>query len=132
MVKRFHKKCILIHTHLSNSYFSELVSHASQVWSPSMAVWTIRHCHKNTHAKNFAVVRILTILAIHGVKMTKNQTPQTCFALLFYNQTVFQKFERPIFEQGVYVARFVLRFNMSTVEAELKCYISQYGGCFSL
>ena len=31
---------------------------------------------------------------MHGAKTTKNQTPLVGFAWLFYNQTVFQKFER--------------------------------------
>ncbi len=33
----------------------------------------------------------LTILAIHGAKITKKQTPLVCFVCLFYNQTVYQK-----------------------------------------
>ena len=41
------------------------------------------------------------ILAIHGVKITEKQTPLTCFACLFYSQTVFQKFERSFFDQVV-------------------------------
>ena len=31
------------------------------------------------------------MLATHGAKTTKNQTPLIQFAWLFYNQTVFQK-----------------------------------------
>ncbi len=46
-------------------------------------------------------IQALTILAIHGVQMIKNQTPLTCFAWLFYNQTVFQKFERSFFDEVV-------------------------------
>ncbi len=34
-----------------------------------------------------------------GLKITKKETPLTCFARLFYNQTVFQKFERSFFDQ---------------------------------
>ena len=43
--------------------------------------------------------------AIHGAKTTKNQTPLVCFAWLFYNQTVFQKFERSFFDQVVIDAK---------------------------
>ena len=36
-------------------------------------------------------VFLLRIVDILGAKITKNQTPLTRFALLFYNQAVYQK-----------------------------------------
>ena len=39
------------------------------------------------------------IPAIHGDKTTKNQTAQVRFAWLFYNQTIFQKYIWPFFDQ---------------------------------
>ncbi len=47
----------------------------------------------------------LRICAIHGAKTNKNHTPLVRFAWLFYNQTVFQKFERPFFDQVVIDAK---------------------------
>ena len=52
--------------------------------------------------KHFIVARLnfrehLTILAIHGVKITKNQTPLTCFAWLFHNQS-------KIYQRGMVLA----------------------------
>ncbi len=42
-------------------------------------------CHK-------IIFHHLRIRAIHGAKITKNQTPLVRFAWLFYNQTFFQKY----------------------------------------
>ncbi len=38
----------------------------------------------------FSCIAYLTILAIYGAKITKDQTPLACFPWLFYNQTVFK------------------------------------------
>ncbi len=62
----------------------------------------------------------LRIPAIHGAKTTKNHTPLVCFPRLFYNQTVFQKFERPFFDQVAIDAKDVLTFEKCPLVAELK------------
>ncbi len=67
----------------------------------------------------------LRILAIHGAKTTKNQTPLVCFAWLFDNQTVFQKFERTFFDQVAIDAKNVLTFEKRPLVAELKLKMSQ-------
>ncbi len=60
------------------------------------------------------------ILAILGAKITENQTPLVCFASLFCNQTVFQKFECSLFEQVVTDAKHVQTFEKHPLLTELK------------
>ncbi len=62
----------------------------------------------------------LRILDIHGTKITKNQTPLTRFAQLFYNQTVYQKSERCFFDQVSKDDKSVLTFEKCPLVAELK------------
>ncbi len=63
---------------------------------------------------------LLTILAIHGAKTTKKQTPLIHFAWLFYNQTVFQKAVWRFFDQVARDAKNVWTFEMRPLMAELK------------
>ncbi len=62
----------------------------------------------------------LTILDSYGAKNTKKQTPLVHFPGLFYNQTIFQKFERSFFDQVAIDAKSVLTFEKRPLVAELK------------
>ncbi len=62
----------------------------------------------------------LRILDIHGAKITKNQTPLTRFASLFYNHTFYQKSERRFFDQVARDDKNVLTFEKRSLVAELK------------
>ncbi len=52
--------------------------------------------------------------------ITKKLTPQVRFAWLFYNQTVFQKFERTFFDQVAINVKSVLTFEKRPLFVELK------------
>ena len=52
--------------------------------------------------------------------ITKIQTPLVRFGWLFYNQTVFQKFERTFFDQVAIDAKSVLTFEKRPLVVELK------------
>ncbi len=52
--------------------------------------------------------------------ITKKLTPLVRFARLFYNQTVFQKFERTFFDQVAIDANSVLTFKKCPLVVELK------------
>ncbi len=62
--------------------------------------------------------------------ITENQTPLVHFAPLFFNQTVFQKFERTFFDQVVIDAKSVSTFEKCHLVAELKLKMSQNGQLF--
>ncbi len=62
----------------------------------------------------------LRLRASYGAKITENQTPQVRFAWLFYNQTVFQKFERNFFDQVAIDAKSVSTFEKRPLVAKLK------------
>ncbi len=66
------------------------------------------------------IIDSLRLHASYGAKIIKNQTPLVCFACLFYNQTVFQKFERTFFDQVAIDAKSVLTFEKGRLVAALK------------
>ncbi len=61
----------------------------------------------------------LRLHASYDAKITKNLTPLVRFAWLFYNQTVFQKFERTFFDQVAIDAKDVLTFEKRRLVVEL-------------
>ncbi len=86
--------------------------------------YVVNHTVQTMGCKNWPCMlgqdSVLRIPAIHGAKTTKNLTPLVCFASLFYNQTVFQKFERTFFDQLAIDAKNVLTFEKRSLVAELK------------
>ena len=85
---------------------------------PEYEYTPVAHCYVRVSSQ-------LTILDSYGCKITKNCTPLVYFGWLFYNQSVFKKFERTFFDQVAIDEKNVLTFEKRPLVTELKLKMSQ-------